>query len=296
MNETLQQKIKYAPRATGVYLMKDKDGKILYVGKSKDLKSRIQAYFSGTDGRFMIPYLVSRIHDIDFILAATEKEALILENGLIKQYRPRYNVNFRDDKAYFNIRIDGSDPFPLFELVRKVKRDGAFYFGPYPSSAAAKETLQFLQSVFHLRTCKDKKLKTRKRPCVEYQIKRCCAPCVGFINPEDYGRMVGESIAFLDGRSQKLIRQLEGDMKAASQSLRFEEAAILRDRINAVRKTVEKQAVTSRIAKDQDVWGIAMAEERTQFCLLYIRGGKIIGKRSFGMQNLPLSREDTFSS
>ena len=276
--------------------MKDKNGKILYVGKSKDLKSRIQAYFSGTDGRLMIPYLVSRIHDIDFILAATEKEALILENNLIKRYRPRYNVDFRDDKAYFNIRIDGSASFPLFEMVRKVEQDKAFYFGPYPSSAAAKETLQFLQSVFPLRTCKEKEIKIRRRPCVEYQIKRCCAPCVGLINQEDYGKMVVKSIAFLDGRSRKLIRQLEEDMKEAAQAMRFEEAALLRDRVNAVRKTVEKQAMVSRLVKDQDVWGMAAAEDRIQFCLLYIRGGKLIDKRSFTLQGLPLSQEELFSS
>ena len=276
--------------------MKDKNGKILYVGKSKDLKSRIHAYFSGTDGRFMIPYLVSRIEDIDFILAATEKEALILENNLIKRYRPRYNVDFRDDKAYFNIRIDSGASFPLFELVRKVERDKAFYFGPYPSSAAAKETLQFLQSLFPLRTCRGKEWKTRRRPCVEYQIKRCCAPCVGLVKQEDYGRMVAESIAFLGGRSRKLIRQLEEDMENAAQALRFEDAALLRDRINAVRETLEKQAVVSYIVKDQDVWGMAAAENRIQFCLLYIRGGKLIGKRSFTLHDLPLSREEAFSS
>ena len=296
MNETLQEKRRRAPRATGVYLMKDKDGIILYVGKSKDLKSRVHAYFSGTDGRLMIPHLVSRVCDIDFILAATEKEALILENNLIKRHRPRYNVNFRDDKAYFNIRIDGITPFPLFELVRKVKEDSAFYFGPYPSSAAARETLQFLQSVFPLRTCKGKDLKSRRRPCVEYQIKRCCAPCVGLIDREAYGKMVAASTAFLDGKGRKLIRQLEEDMKAASHDMRFEEAALLRDRIGAIRKTLEKQAVASLIAKDQDVWGVAAEEDRVQFCILHIRGGKLIGKRSFAVQNSPLGQEEIFSS
>jgi excinuclease ABC subunit C len=296
MNEALLHKIKNAPRVSGVYLMKDKGGGVLYVGKSKDLKSRINAYFSGTDSRFMIPFLVSRIHDIDFIVTETEKESLILENHLIKKYRPKYNVDFRDDKAYFNIRIDGKAVFPKFQLVRKPQKDGAFYFGPYPSSAAAKETLRFLQPIFPLRTCSDNELRSRKRPCVEYQIKRCCAPCVGLIDGEVYLKLVMESVSFLEGKEKKLVRQLKVKMEAAAETLKFEEAATLRDRIGAVLKTIEKQVIASHIAKDQDIWGIHEEGGRTQVCVLHVRGGKLLGKRSFSLDTVPVPPDEMISS
>jgi excinuclease ABC subunit C len=296
MNEALLYKIKNAPRGSGVYLMKDKGGGILYVGKSKDLKSRINAYFSGTDSRFMIPFLVSRIHDIDFIVTETEKESLILENHLIKKHRPKYNIDFRDDKAYFNIRIDSAAVFPKFQMVRKPQKDGAFYFGPYPSSAAAKETLRFLQPIFPLRTCSDNELKNRKRPCVEHQIKRCCAPCVGLINGEAYKKLVTESVGFLEGKEKKLIRKLQIKMEQAADDLNFEEAAALRDRIGAVQKTIEKQVIASAIVKDQDVWGMQEEGGRTQVCILNVRGGKLLGKRSFALDTVPAPPDEVISS
>jgi len=296
MNQNLKQKIDHAPRSAGVYLMKDSRGRVLYVGKSKDLKSRISAYFSGTDSRFMIPFLVSHIKDIDFIVTETEKESLILENQLIKRYRPKYNVDFRDDKAYFNIRIDAKATFPKFQLVRKPHRDGAFYFGPYPSSAAAKETLRFLQPIFPLRTCRDTELKNRIRPCMEYQIKRCCGPCVGLIDAEAYGRLVIEGVSFLEGKEKKLLRQLKKKMDTAAAALDFEAAVVLRDRIEAVKKTIEKQIVASHIAKDQDIWGLHDAEARNAVCVLHVRGGKILGKRSFCLETVPLNTEEKISS
>jgi len=276
--------------------MKDREGGVLYVGKSKDLKSRINAYFSGTDSRYMIPFLVSRIHDIDFILTETEKESLILENHLIKRYRPRYNVDFRDDKAYFNIRIDSKAVFPRYQLVRKPQKDGAYYFGPYPSSAAAKETLRFLQPVFQLRTCSDNELKNRKRPCVEYQIKRCCAPCVGMIDGESYRKLVMDSISFLEGREKKLIRQLKEKMDQAADALNFEEAATLRDRMAAVQETIQKQVIASDVSKDQDIWGLHEEGGRMQVCILNVRGGKLLGKRSFSLDAVPVLAEEMLSS
>lgn len=296
MNEALIHKIRNAPKTSGVYLMKDKGGGVLYVGKSKDLKSRINAYFSGTDSRFMIPFLVSRIHDIDFIVTETEKESLILENHLIKKYHPKYNVDFRDDKAYFNIRIDSAAVFPKFQLVRKPQKDGAYYFGPYPSSAAAKETLRFLQPIFPLRTCSDNELKNRKRPCVEHQIKRCCAPCVGLIDGEAYMKLVTESVGFLEGKEKKLVRQLKTKMEQTAEDLNFEEAAALRDRIGAVLKTIEKQVIASAIVKDQDIWGMHEEGGRTQVCILNVRGGKLLGKRSFSFDTVPAPPDEMISS
>ena len=296
MNEGLLNKIRNAPKTPGVYLMKDRDGGILYVGKSKDLRSRVNAYFSGTDSRCMIPFLVSRIHDIDFILTETEKESLILENHLIKKYRPKYNVDFRDDKAYFNIRIDSKDVYPRYQLVRRTQKDGAYYFGPYPSSAAAKETLRFLQTVFPLRACSDNELKRRTRPCVEYQIKRCCAPCVGMIDGESYRKLVMDSISFLEGREKKLIRRLKEKMDQAAEALNFEEAAALRDRMSAVQETIQKQVIASHVSKDQDIWGLHEEGGRMQVCILHVRGGKLLGKRSFPLDALPVPPEEMLSS
>ncbi len=270
----------------GVYIMRDKDGDAIYVGKARDLKSRVRAYFGGTDSRFMIPFLVSRIHDVEFITTETEKEALILENNLIKEHRPRYNINFRDDKAYFNIRINLNDPFPRFQLVRRPQKDGARYFGPYPSSASAKETLHFLQQIFPLRTCRDRELKSRKRVCLEYQMKRCLAPCLGIagIMSEAYRRLAKDGVAFLEGRENKLIADLRFRMNSAAERLNFEEAVILRDRIAAIERTLEKQRIVSMLFKDQDVFGLYREGDLTQICVLYIRKGKLIGKKAFPLK------------
>ncbi len=281
MSNELTDKVKNAPASPGVYLMKDRDGKVIYVGKANNLRNRVKAYFSRTDSRFMIPFLVSKVHDLDFIVTKTEKEALILENNLIKEHRPRYNVIFRDDKTYFNIRINLDDPFPRFQLVRRPKKDGSQYFGPYPSSAAAKETLRFLQSIFPLRTCRDQELKGRKRHCLEYEIGRCLAPCVGRIDEPAYQRLVHDSVAFMEGREKKLIADLHARMNAASDQLYFEEAIALRDRIAAIKETLEKQRVVSMSFKDQDVFGIYREGNLTQICMLYVRKGKIIGKKVF---------------
>lgn len=164
VNADLETKAKNAPRNPGVYLMRDEKGTVIYVGKARDLRARVRAYFARTDSRAMIPFLLSRIRDIEFIITGTEKEALILENNLIKERRPRYNVVFRDDKSYYNIRIDASEDYPRFQMVRRTKKDGARYFGPYPSGGAARETLRFLQSILPLRSCRDRELAMRRRP------------------------------------------------------------------------------------------------------------------------------------
>lgn len=277
----MNEKIKHAPAAPGVYLMKDRDGRLIYIGKAAHLKNRVRTYFSRTDSRGMVPYLVSRVCDVDFIVTKTEKEALILENNLIKEYRPRYNVNFRDDKAFFNIRVNPADLFPRFQLVRRPKQDGARYFGPYPSSASAKETLRFLQSIFPLRTCRDQELNTRIRPCLEYEIRNCLAPCISKIDALSYKGLVMDGIAFLEGRERKLITDLRARMKAASEQMHFEEAAALRDRIAAIEETLERQRVVSMNMMNRDVFGLYREGDLTQICILYIRKGRILGKKTF---------------
>jgi len=273
--------VQVAPRVPGVYLMRDGVGEIIYVGKAKDLRARLRNYAGGTDSRGMIPFLLSRVRQVEWIITATEKEALILENNLIKEHRPRYNVVFRDDKAYFHIRMDTAVPFPRWQLVRRPKKDGARYFGPYPSGGAAKETLRFLQTVFPLRTCRDVELRNRRRPCLEYQIGRCPAPCVHLVAEETYRRSVRQGLAFLEGNATAVLKELEERMENAAAELRFEEAAALRDRIGAIRTTLEKQQAALIAAQDQDVFGAAREGDWTQLCLLRIRAGKMVGMRTF---------------
>ena len=296
MSDALEEKVRNAPEMPGVYLMKDKNGKVIYVGKAAHLRNRVKAYWGGTDQRYMVPFLISRVHDVEFIVTGTEKEALILENNLIKEYQPRYNVIFRDDKTYFSIRVDAKVPFPRFQLVRRPKDDGARYFGPYPSSASAKETLRFLQTIFPLRTCGDRELKFRGRPCLEYDIKRCVAPCVGRIDMQSYQRLVRDSLTFLEGREKVLIGELHARMNAAAEQLHFEEAAVLRDRITALENTLEKQRVVSASFKDRDVFGVYREGDLVQVCAIHVRKGKIVGKKNFPLLKMRGQSSEILSS
>jgi excinuclease ABC subunit C len=281
VNADLETKAKNAPRNPGVYLMRDEKGTVIYVGKARDLRARVRAYFARTDSRAMIPFLLSRIRDIEFIITGTEKEALILENNLIKERRPRYNVVFRDDKSYYNIRIDVSEDYPRFQMVRRTKKDGARYFGPYPSGGAARETLRFLQSILPLRSCRDRELAMRRRPCLEYEIGRCCAPCVGLIDKEEYHRLAKDGIAFLEGRAKSLIGELRRRMNDHAGELRFEEAAVLRDRVAALEETIEKQRIVSMAGRNRDVFGVCREDNLTQIALVFVRDGRMTGQKIF---------------
>ena len=280
-NSSLKEKVNTAPRSPGVYLMKDSAQKIIYIGKAGNLKNRISSYFTGKDTRPMAPFLMSRINDIEFITTATEKEALILENNLIKRHHPRYNVNLRDDKTYYHLSLDPAEKFPRLQLVRRRQNNAVLYFGPYPSSAAAKETLKFVQQIFPLRSCRDHDFQLRPRPCLEHQIGRCLAPCKGLIGEEDYRKLVENSVSFLQGRRKSLIVNLKAQMQEASQNLNYEEAARLRDRIGAVERTLEKQNVDWAQSQDIDVLGIYASKDYFQVCILFIRGGKLLGSKSF---------------
>src|SRR3989339_362934 len=296
MSGDLDIKAKHAPRSPGIYLMKDGAGEVLYVGKARDLRVRIRSYFARTDARAMIPFLISRVQDLEFIITGAEKEALILENNLIKEHRPRYNVDFRDDKSYYHVRIDPSEPFARFQLVRRPKKDGGRYFGPYPSSAAAKEPLRFLQTIFPLRSCRDRELKGRRRPCLEYEIGRCSAPCVGRIDGAAYQRLVEDGITFLEGRERTLIGDLRTRMNAAAEELRFETAAALRDRIAAIEETLERQRIVSATGKNRDIFGLCREGDLTQISALFIRSGRMIGQKAFPLIRLRAENSEILSS
>jgi len=294
--KALQETIRTAPRHPGVYLMKDAEGRIIYIGKAKDIRARVRSYFGGTDGRRMIPFLVSRIEEMEFILTETEKEALILENNLIKKHRPRYNVNLRDDKNFYSLRLDTAHDFPRFQLVRRIRKDGARYFGPYSSSTSMKETFRFLHRIFPLRTCRDLEFKTRTRPCVEYQIHRCLAPCCALVTREEYRRIVTEAILFLEGRSGRLVRQLRAQMDRAAEALCFEEAARIRDKIGAIEATLEKQRIVSASLRDQDIFGLYRAGDRLQIYAIHVRKGAILGQRRFPLIKTHMESSEAFSS
>ncbi|MEA1971598.1 MAG: excinuclease ABC subunit UvrC, partial [Thermodesulfobacteriota bacterium] len=292
----LKEKIKNAPGHSGVYLMKDVDDRVIYVGKAKNLRARVRSYFGGTDSRRMVPFLLSRIKDIEFIVTDTEKETLILENNLIKKYRPRYNINLRDDKNFYSIRIDTKEKFPRFQLVRRVQKDGARYFGPYSSSASVKQVLHYLYRIFPLRTCRDLEFKTRKRPCMEFQIKRCLAPCCGLVTDGKYRKIVAEAVLFIEGRGGRLVRQLRLRMDRAAEELNFEEAARIRDKISAIETTLEKQRVVSTSFKDQDIFGLYREGDRIQVYAIYVRKGAIIGQRRFSLMKTRMESFEALSS
>ena len=295
-NTALKEKMTSAPRSPGVYMMQDASGKVIYVGKANDLKNRVSSYLTGRDTRPMAPFLMARASDIAFITTATEKEALILENNLIKKHRPRYNVILRDDKTYYHLSLDPAETFPRLRLVRKRQNDAALYFGPYPSGLAAKETLRFIQRIFPLRTCRDRDFQLRARPCLEYQIGRCLAPCKNRIDEAAYRTLVENAVSFLRGRRRELISDLKRQMEQAAQDLNFEEAARLRDRIGALSHALEKQNVDWGGGEDQDVLGVFSDFETHRICILFVRAGKLTGSKSFTPVKTKADREEILSS
>jgi excinuclease ABC subunit C len=271
------------PAAPGVYLMKDGTGLILYVGKARDLRKRVRSYFaSGRDSRYQIQFLMARVEAIDFIVTDTEKEALILENSLIKEHRPRYNLDLRDDKTYFSLRLDPREEFPRLSIIRKVPRDGARYFGPYASAAAAREVLKQLHKLFPLRHYPLATCRQRRRPCLYYQLRQCSAPCHGLISREEYAALVDGACLFLAGQNREVVRLYRERMAAAAVAEHFEEAARYRDLIRAVEVTVERQKVVSS-GGDSDVLGLYREGDHLHLALLFFRAGTLLDRRTFDL-------------
>ncbi|MCP4805835.1 MAG: excinuclease ABC subunit UvrC [Proteobacteria bacterium] len=274
---TLERQASELPTQSGVYLWKDAAGVVLYVGKAKSLRARVRQYLSGHDGRFMVRFLVAQATQIDCVLTTTEKEALLLENTLIKQHKPPYNVKLRDDKNFLHVRIDPRTAWPQFELVRKIKDDGSKTFGPYHSAQKARRTLEFLQRSFPLRTCSDSVLKSRKTPCLLHQMGRCVAPCVdGHTTPQAYDAIVQESILVLGGRSTEAIERIRTRMRKAAEELRFEEAARLRDLATEIEQTLQRQNVVDGKLGDRDVWGLFREGDRGVIAVLPMRAGMLM--------------------
>ena len=272
------------PTAPGVYLMKDSGGTIVYVGKAKILRTRVRQYFrAGGDARFFVAAgLLGRVlADIETVVVENEKEALLLENHLIKKHQPRFNVNLRDDKQYLVLRIDPHNRYPRVEVKRNIVDDGARYFGPYHSATSCRETLRTLNRHFQLRTCTDHVLESRTRPCLQYQIKRCPGPCVFPVPEEAYAEQVEDVMMFLQGKNAKLVDRLRQRMATKSASEQFEAAAQLRDSIDAVDKSLAKQNIVQDNFVDQDVFGMWREADIVEVVVMFIRGGKLMGRRSF---------------
>lgn len=291
-----EKELEEYPRLPGVYVMRDELGRVIYVGKAKDLRARLRSYLRQGDSRLLVGYLLKELAEVEVIVTASEKEALILENNLIKKHRPRYNVRLRDDKDYVHIRIDTSHPFPRLSIARRPQKDGAVYFGPYASAHAARNTVRLIQRHMGLRTCKDLELKLAKRGCINYQMGRCAGVCSGKITREEYALRVQEAIMFLQGRSTELLRQLKERMKRASDELRFEEAARLRDQIREIEKTLEAQRVDKPLGKDRDVVAIHRVGMEATIAVMVVRGGKLSDVLTFQIPPTPLEDQEVLAS
>ena len=277
MTDLVAEKLKLLPDSPGVYLMKDARGKIIYVGKAIVLKNRVRQYFQSSRNQTpKVRAMVSHVVDFETIMTANEVESLILEANLIKKHRPRYNIRLKDDKSYPYVKVTVQEEYPRVFITRRVLRDGARYFGPYTNVTALRDSLKLLKRLFPLRTCRT----MPDRPCLEYHIKRCLAPCVGKVTEEDYRAMIRAVLLFLEGRTDDVERELEHRMQLAAEAYHFETAARLRDQLAAVRKAAERQNIVTG-AGDQDAIGMARSAAGVCVQIFFIRGGKMIGREHF---------------
>ena len=280
----IKEELKKLPKDPGVYLMKDKDDKIIYVGKAVNLKNRVSSYFRKTNKTDRILKMVSLIDHFEYIVVSNEAEALILECNLIKENRPKYNVLLKDDKTYPYIKIDVKSDFPNVIITRRLINDGSKYFGPYANPGAAKEMVNFIKQKYKIRQCRN--FKSNTRACLNYHIKRCLAPCVGLISKEDYRKQIDEIIDLLDGKTDKILKDLKIQMEKASKDLNFEEAAYIRDRMQAIEKASQKQKVSNISENNIDVIGLSKSELEVCIEIFFVRGSKMIRREHYFFDNL----------
>ncbi len=280
--------LKEVPGGSGVYLFKDEAGRVLYVGKAVNLRHRLISYLKTPEKHDpKTALMLKKLARVDFILTANGREALILERNLIKEHRPRYNVMLRDDKNYLCLRLDLREEFPALRFVRRFSPDGALYFGPFASAGMARETLKVMKEAFRVRTCRQRRLATRSRPCLEYQLQHCLGPCAGQVNAQDYGQAVQEAVLFLKGRGRNLVKKLKAEMAQAAADLDFERAAVLRDRLQAIHHTLERQDMARPSFRDQDILGLAEEGGQALILVLLVRGGLVTGSREYHFPDPP---------
>src|SRR5512134_2786520 len=300
MDASLRKKLDDLPQEPGCYLMRDRSGDVIYVGKAASLRARVRSYFDEGrgDDRLFVGYLEELLGDVDVIVTRSEKEAVLLENELIKKHRPRFNVRLRDDKDFIVLRLDERHPYPRLEVrrAREKRVPGARTFGPYSSASSIRETLRIVNRHFQLRTCTDHVLDHRKRPCILFQIHRCPAPCVYDVPAAEYRQSVEDAIEFLEGRESDLVERLRGRMDEAAAALRFEDAARLRDQLQAVERSLEKQRVLMADRADRDVIGLWREGPDLVVQVLAMRGGKLQESSSNPFREQEFPDEEILSS
>jgi len=289
MNKTainpLSELVRQMPASPGVYLMKDAQGSILYVGKAANLRHRVRSY-SSLAGNLdpKTRRMITRIADIDFFITASEEEALVLELNLIKRHSPYYNVRLKDDKNFPYLRIDTSEDWPRLQITRHLEGNGGRYFGPFASAKSIRRALKVVKDIFPFRPCSKNLTHPLSRPCLEYDLLNCSAPCTGAITREEYARIIKQLILFLEGKQEKVIKQLEGDMKQASETLDYEKAARIRDRIQAVKEVVKWQKMATIVRGEQDAIAFCRDKDQAYAQVFFVRGGKLIGREGFTLQ------------
>lgn len=289
---SLEDKLKNLPENPGVYIMRDESNEIIYVGKAVNLKNRVRQYFQSSKNQHpKVTAMVERIADLEYIITDSELEALILECNLIKKHRPRYNIMLKDDKQYPYIKITINEDFPRLLMVREIKKDGAKYFGPYTDVGAVHKTVDLMRSLFPIRYCSKNisRIMGKERPCLNYHIKKCIAPCQGNVSKEQYKELIDSIIMMLEGKQDEVLKLLENNMHKAAENLEFEKAAEIRDNMNSLIKIGEKQKIISSALVNQDI--IALAVDQAESCIqvFFVRGGKLIGREHFIIEDIKLS-------
>lgn len=284
VNNTISEQLKHLPDSPGVYLMKDKEGTILYVGKATSLRSRVSSYFSRPPPSNKLRNLVARVCDLDFYVTATEPEALILELNLIKRHRPRYNVRLKDDKTFPYLKISIKEDFPRVLITRRLEQDGGYYFGPFASALSVRHTLKAIKALFPFRSCTRPITGRDSRACLWYHIGKCPAPCTGAISRQEYARMIKQIVQFLQGKQEKVVKQLENRMNQASDAMEFEKAVQFRDQIQSIQRVIEGQKIATIVRGEQDVIAFTTDKDEAYVQVFFIRNSKIIGREKFVLQ------------
>lgn len=283
----MEQQLKTLPASPGVYLFKDKEGKVIYVGKAANLSNRVRSYFTKYSNlSSKTQRLVMRINDFEFVVTGSEQEALILECNMIKKYHPRYNVRLKDNKTFPYLKIAVNEDWPGIYITRRLQRDGARYFGPFASAGSVRKTLKLIKKIFPFRTCTKPINGKDKRPCLDYYIHRCLGPCIGAADKQEYQEVINQVILFLEGKQELVLGELKGKMKASAQQLQFERAALLRDQIHAVEKVIEGQKIAIRLKGEQDIIGLAQNEGKAYVEIFFVRNNKLIGRDHFIMEGV----------
>ena len=294
----IQEHLKTLPASPGVYIMKDKFGNVIYVGKAVSLKNRVRQYFQSSKNHSdKVRSMVKNIFSFEYIMTDSELEALILECNLIKKYKPKYNILLRDDKTYPYIKVTVNEDYPRVLKVRRILKDKAKYFGPYSNVSAVNDTIDIIRNIYPIRTCNidmDKAIKSGMRPCLNYHIKKCIGPCTGMVSKKEYMNMIDEILLFLSGKEDKLVGVLEEKMKAASMALDFEEAASYRDKISSLKDVMEKQKISNvQNDSDQDVMAMANFDQEACVQVFFIRNGKVSGRENFMLEGVKDSDRST---